>query len=118
MKIKILISSYFLLFCLLLDANVSAANAISDSTFSFVEIITPADSVYDDGVERLLYKGVEVFDTEMNSLLKIGYSYDFPHIIKLPKGVYFMETTDSQGNSILKKVAITANENYTVNLSE
>lgn len=119
MKLKRLLSGFIPLFYLFLPANASQAAAVlPDSTFSIVEIVTPSDYVYDDGAERILYKGVEILDNEKRRVIKLGSTFDTPPVIRLPKGEYILISSDNAGKPIRKEISVSAKQNYIINLTK
>lgn len=117
MKLKKLVFGFIPLLSLFLAVNIRTSAAVYDTTYSFVEIVTPTEQIYDNGAERILYKGFEIFDKEMTSVLKVAATFDTPPVVKLWKGDYIVITSDPKGRPIRKEISVSAKQNYIINLS-
>ena len=57
-----------------------------------VEVVTPAEEIYDDGAYRLKYAPFTVSDSTGVIVLEVAAKYDRPAVISLPKGKFLLRT--------------------------
>ena len=71
-----------------------------------VEVVTPAEEIYDDGACRLRYAPFTVSDSTGVLLLEVAAKYDRPAVISLPKGKFLLRTKSPE---IIEKFITTGN---------
>lgn len=74
--------------------------------YSIVEVITPAEEIYDDGTYRIKFSSFYVVDSEGNKIISSGEVFDYPVKIKLYVGNYKIYYRSSKGKLISKDLNI------------
>lgn len=100
-----LINLLVICFILTLPPNANLLDT-NQTNYSIIEINTPAEKVYDDGIYRKVYSSFTIYNSNDKIILSSGKYYDNPAQVKLPKGVYKIEFQNSERTISIKKIEI------------
>lgn len=74
--------------------------------YSIVEVITPAEEIYDDGMYRIKFSSFYVVDGKGNKIISSGEVFDYPVKIKLYVGNYKIYYRNPKGELISKDLNV------------
>lgn len=74
--------------------------------YSIVEVITPSEKIYEDGIHRIKFSSFYVVDNKGNKIISSGEVFDYPVKIKLYVGNYKIYYRSSKGKLISKDLNI------------
>ena len=92
----ILLLSSFYSYSGQLQSDNNLMNSIPDTisleaeSYGNIQIYTPANEYYDDGVFKPLYSSYKIYDEDNNLVLSVSKAIDTPPIIKIMQGTYFI----------------------------
>ncbi|MGK9476360.1 hypothetical protein [Melioribacter sp. OK-6-Me] len=79
----------FLTAMILLTAlTINSFPSNGEKNYSIIEIVTPANLIYDDGIYRTKFSAFYVVDANGNKVLSSGEVFDTAAMVKLPEGSY------------------------------
>lgn len=58
------------------------------SSYTIVEVVTPAKEIYDDGIYRTQFSSFYVIDENGNKIASSGEVFDYAAKLKLNEGIY------------------------------
>lgn len=99
---KNIIFGIILVFCTLFPVtavNNADSKTTSDTVIATapetrrIVIYTPTTDVYDDGVEKILYTGYQIYDLNGNLLKNVSSSPQTPVKLKIRKGTYIIKSS-------------------------
>ncbi len=99
MRIKI----FIIIILTLINISMISASEIEKNNYSYVEIITPIKTVYDDGVYRVVFSAFSLYNESDEKILDCGEVYDYATIIKVPHGTYKIKFYNDKGELIERK---------------
>lgn len=67
----------------------------------YLIVFTHSQTVYDDGIDRVVFSGYNIYDKNHNLILKVGLSYDTPKTVRLNQGEYLIKYYEN--NSLTTK---------------
>lgn len=76
------------------------------SNYSIVEVITPANEIYDDGLFRIKFTSFYVVDPNGNRIISSGEVFDYPAKIKLSEGTYQIFYENLSGELLNKELKV------------